>query len=156
LINVIILSETFLIGIFMNATTDYVLVLDQHPENIQAVAPLLQALHCPAVVAQSPDQVVHQVSDGVPYLVILVGDHQEWPTGLLHDLRHIADAVGGTILSLVDEHGPSWFHPEENPGFDGFLVKPLTSEVLVPLVQAAWVKQLCSLKSCPLPRSPQH
>ncbi|MEO1520160.1 MAG: hypothetical protein AAFU78_05220 [Cyanobacteria bacterium J06633_2] len=137
----------------MSVKTDYVLVLDQHPDHVQAVELLLRALHYPAIVAKSPDQVVHQVNDGFPYLVILVGNHQDWPTALLNELRNVADTFGGTILSLADNDISSWIHPEENPGFDGFLVQPLTSEVLVSLVQAAWVKQICSLKSCPLPQA---
>ncbi|MEM7773075.1 MAG: hypothetical protein AAF327_21530 [Cyanobacteria bacterium P01_A01_bin.37] len=139
----------------MHVTTDYVLVLDQHSEDVQAVEPLLRALHCPAIIANSPDQVADRVSNGFPYLLILVGNHHDWPTTLLNELRNIADTFGSTILSLADNHAPSWMHQEENPGFDGFLVQPLTSEVLGSLVQSAWVKQLCSLNSCPLPRSPQ-
>ncbi|MEB3210376.1 MAG: hypothetical protein VKL39_03450 [Leptolyngbyaceae bacterium] len=136
----------------MNVTTDYVLVLDPHPENVQAVEILLKTLRCPAIVAKSPDQAVNQMSSGFPYLMILVGNHHDWPMTLLNELRGIADTFGSTILSLTDNHDPSWMHPEENPGFDGFLVQPVTSDVLVSLVQAAWVKQVCSLKSCPLPQ----
>ena len=137
----------------MKVTNDYVLVLDQHPEDFQAVETLLRVLKCPAIVTDSPDQVVARVNKDFPYLLILVGNHRAWPKALLNELRNIADTFGGTLLSLTDNHMPSWIHQEENPGFDGFLVQPLSSEVLVSLVQSAWVKQLCSLKSCPLPRS---
>lgn len=138
----------------MKATHDYVLVLDQHPDDIQAVETLLQVLHCPAVVIDSAEQVVDRVNEDFPYLMILVGNHQRWPKTFLNELRDIADTFGGTILALTDNYVPSWIRQDENPGFDGFLVQPLNSDVLVSLVQSAWIKQLCSLKSCPLTRSP--
>jgi len=138
----------------MKATHDYILVFDQDPRDIQGIETLLKVLKCPTVVTNSPDQVVARVNENFPYLMILVGNHQSWPKALLDELRNVADSIGGTILSLTNDSMPSWTHQEENPGFDGFLVQPLNSEILVSLVQSAWVKQRCSLKSCPLPRSP--
>jgi DNA-binding NarL/FixJ family response regulator len=136
----------------MNSTNDYVLVLDQHPEDFQAVEKLLQGLKCPAVVADSPDQVFAHIDQDFPYLMILVGNHQDWPKAVLNELRYVADNFGGTILSLTTHHMPSWIHQEDNPGFDGFLVEPLSPDVLISLIQCAWVKQVYSVKHCPLPR----
>ena len=137
----------------MNATHDYVLVLDQRPSGFQSVEMLLRVLKYPTVVASLTDQVVERINEDFPYLIILVGNHQDWPKALLSELRHIADYSGGTILSLADNHMPSWIRQEENPGFDGFLVQPLSPDVLVSLIQSAWIKQVCSFKSCPLPQA---
>lgn len=136
----------------MKATNDYVLVLDQNPEDFQALETLLRGLQCPAVVADSPDQAFAQIDQDFPYLMILVGNHQDWPRALLDELRYIADSVGGTILALTNHPMPSWIHQEDNPGFDGFLVEPLSSDVLISLIQCAWIKQVYNLKRCPLPR----
>lgn len=127
----------------MKSTHDYVLVLDREPNDMQSVDLLLGFLQCPTIVADSADQVVARASQGMPYLIILVGNHHQWSAQLMNDLRCAADAVGGTILSLTDVHSPMWTDYEENPGFDGFLVRPLNHDVLLSLVQSAWAKHLC-------------
>lgn len=127
----------------MKSTHDYVLLLDGEPDDLQSVDMLLGILQCPTIVAESADQVVARASRGIPYLIILVGNHHQWSTQLLNDLRYASDAVGGTILSLTDTHSPMWTNREDNLGFDGFLVKPLNRDVLISLIQAAWAKHLC-------------
>lgn len=130
----------------MKTTHDYVLVLDQKPDDLQSVDALLQVLQCPTLVANSAEQVMARANHDVPYLMILVGNHRNWSAQLVNDLRHASDAVGGTILSLTDVYAPAWANFEDNPGFDGFLVQPLSQDILVSLIQAAWAKHLC--RSC--------
>ncbi|MBD2059824.1 response regulator transcription factor [Oculatella sp. FACHB-28] len=93
------------------------------------------------VFASSIDQVVAKVSQMSPYLVILAGDGQNWSQALVKDLRDAANTCETTIVALTDCNAPSWVHQEENPGFDGFLVKPISSDVLTSLVQSAWARQ---------------
>lgn len=141
----------------MKSTHDYVLVLDQEPNELQSVDLLLGVLQCPTIVVESADQVLAQTHQGIPYLIIVVGNHHQWSAQLLNDLRRTADAVGGTILSLTDVHAPMWEQQEENPGFDGFLVKPLSRDVLASMIQAAWAKHLCqSRKSIRRSRTIAH
>lgn len=97
--------------------------------------------------ANSEDQAVARVSQAPPYLVILTGDRQTWSHRLVHTLRNRAQAENITIVALTDCHSPSWLHQEENPGFDGFLVKPISGDILTSLVQSAWVRKTC----CSLP-----
>ncbi|MGB3495727.1 MAG: hypothetical protein WBA57_23560 [Elainellaceae cyanobacterium] len=141
----------------MKSTHDYVLILDREPSDLQSVDLLLGVLQCPAIVAESTDQVLARANQGIPYLIILVGNHHQWPAPLLNDLRHAADAVGGTILSLTDVHSPMWAQREDTPGLDGFLVKPLSRDVLASMMQAAWAKHLCrSRKSIRRSRTLTH
>ncbi len=84
-----------------------------------------------------------QAREHPPFLVILTGDHQKWSHALLSKLRTHANAGQITLVALTDFHAPSWMRQEENPGFDGFLVNPISSEVLLSLVQSAYTRQLC-------------
>ncbi len=94
-------------------------------------------------IACSEEQAVVQATEKPPFLVILTGDHQSWSQRLLHELRTQATAQAMTLIALTDFHAPSWVHQEENPGFDGFLVNPISSEVLSSLVQSAYTRQFC-------------
>jgi AmiR/NasT family two-component response regulator len=59
----------------------------------------------------------------------------------VNQFRSLADTCGITIVALTDVHAPSWLRQEENPGLDGFLVKPLNRDILSSLVQSAWIRQ---------------
>lgn len=83
------------------------------------------------------------VKEAPPCLLILAGGHQHWSTALVDQLRGISGIGASTIVALTDIHAPSWLRQEDNPGIDGFLVKPLDPEVLTSLVQSAWVRQTC-------------
>jgi DNA-binding NarL/FixJ family response regulator len=93
------------------------------------------------VVASSPDQAMARAVQAPPYLLILAGSQRSWSKALVHDFRNIASTCGITIVALTDFHAPSWLRQDENPGVDGFLVKPLNRDVLVSLVQSAWARQ---------------
>lgn len=95
------------------------------------------------VVAHSMEQVVARVNQAVPSLVILAGNDYEWSQVLVDKLRDSTGACGVTIVALSDCHAPHWLYQEHNPGLDGFLVKPLSGDVLISLVQSAWAKQAC-------------
>lgn len=126
----------------MQSPKSYVLVLNQESEeDSQRMALLLKRLKCPVVVATSADQAMSIAMQSPPYLVILVGNHRGWSRPLVDNLRKATGIHCSTILALNESHAPSWLHQEDNPGFDGFLVKPVNADVLSSLVQSAWVRQ---------------
>ncbi|NET37772.1 MAG: response regulator [Cyanothece sp. SIO1E1] len=134
----------------MKASQSYILVLDQTSDALYRAADdshmlqhRLKHLSCSVVIANSPDQAVAQVRQEPPYLVILVSNCQAWLQPLVNQLRGTPYADSSTIVALTDSNVPSWLHQEENPGLDGFLVKPLNSDILKSLVQSAWVRQTC-------------
>ncbi|MBW4517819.1 MAG: hypothetical protein KME11_21655 [Timaviella obliquedivisa GSE-PSE-MK23-08B] len=120
---------------------NYVLVLEQNSKDLQPLESLFHRLSCSMVVTDSPAQAVARASQVPPYLIILSGSQSAWSEELIHQFRHIADACDGTILALTDSHAPSWQRQEDNPGFDGFLVKPLHGDVLVSLLQSALARK---------------
>lgn len=120
---------------------NYVLVLEQNSDDLQRLESLFQRLSCSMVVTDSADQAVATASQIPPYLIILSGSQNAWSEALIHQFRHIADACDGTILALTDAHAPSWQRQEDNPGFDGFLVKPLQGDVLASLLQSALARK---------------
>lgn len=128
----------------MKPIQSYVLVLDQDSKNLQFLGLLLNQLRCPMEIVHSFDQAMAKVSHTPPYLIILSGNQQDWSEALIQKLRNIENhSICITIVALTDSHAPRWIHQEENPGLDGFLVKPLNSEVLSSLVQSAWARQAC-------------
>ncbi|MGG6295955.1 hypothetical protein ACQ4M4_16320 [Leptolyngbya sp. AN02str] len=119
----------------------YVLVLEQSSEDLQMLRSLLERLSCAMVVTNSADQIVLTAREETPCLVILGGNQQSWSHGLISTLRDLAKT--SMIVALTDSHAPSWLPQDENPGLDGFLVKPLSGDVLSSLVQSAWARQTC-------------
>ncbi|NJO79759.1 MAG: response regulator [Cyanobacteria bacterium RM1_2_2] len=129
----------------MEQLQKYILILDEGSDDLQIIESLLGHLRCPIVVAASPEQAMARASQAPPYLLILVGNQQDWSKPLVHQLVHqfrgLANAYGTTIVALTDVHAPSWLRQEDNPGVDGFLVKPLNQDILSSLVHSAWVRQ---------------
>jgi DNA-binding NarL/FixJ family response regulator len=130
----------------MNRSPSYILVLDQDSRNLQSLGLLLNQLQCPVVVARSLDQAMAEAS---PYLIILSGGQQNWTKTLVQKLRNVSNSSDCiTIVALTDFQASNWLSQEENPELDGFLVNPLNSDILVSLVQSAWVRQTyCSPQS---------
>ncbi len=125
----------------MKQTQRYVLVLGQDPRTLQMLGSLLNQLKYPMVVADSLDQAMLRASQAPPLMIILSG-HQNWTQTLIKKLRNVANSSNKiTIVALTEFHSPSWLHQDENPGVDGFLVKPLESDVLFSLLQSAWARQ---------------
>ncbi len=125
----------------MKIPHSYVLVLDQSSEDLQRLEKLLQPLRCPLVVVNSVEQVIARAMQSPPYLIILAGNSQLWSRQLVDQIRQLTNACGVTILAMTDCHAPSWMPQEDNPGVDGFLVKPISGDVLLSLVQSAWARQ---------------
>lgn len=118
----------------------YVLVLDHPSEDTEHLQSLLRRLRCSCLVINTAEQLVNVATKAVPYLVIVGGDQQMWSPGLVEQLRWVKGACRSTILALTDHHAPSWLPQEENPGFDGFLVKPLNGDVLSSVIESARVR----------------
>ncbi|WAL58107.1 response regulator [Thermocoleostomius sinensis] len=133
----------------MNRLSSYVLVLDQDSRNLQSLGSLLTQLQCPVVIARSFDQALEEASQTPPYLIILSGGQQNWTKALVQKLRNVSNSSDCvTIVALTDFQVSNWLSQEENPDLDGFLVNPLNSDILVSLVQSAWVRQTyCSPQS---------
>ena len=125
----------------MEQLQNYILILDEGSDDLQIIESLLRHLRCPMIVAGSPEQAMARATQAPPYLLILIGEQQHWCKPLVHQFRSLADTHGITIVALTDVHAPSWLRQEDNPGLDGFLVKPLNRDILSALVQSAWVRQ---------------
>ncbi len=129
----------------MKLASSYVLLLLQKTEDLHGLESFLGRLKCAVEIVTSPEQAVDRVHHSPPCLVIVQGNYRIWSQKLVRKLRAIADVDNITLIALTDAHAPSWLHQEENPGFDGFLVNPLSSDVLSSLIQSASARQLCRL-----------
>ncbi|MGI0488959.1 hypothetical protein ACN4EK_26415 [Pantanalinema rosaneae CENA516] len=127
----------------MESSLGYILLLAQHPRQARVLLSLLACSSYSVAIACSEEQAVVQAGQHPPFLIILAGDHHYWSQTLLQELRHRANTYRITLVALTDFHAPSWMHQEENPGFDGFLVNPLSHEVVSSLVQSAYTRQTC-------------
>ncbi|HEY9764697.1 MAG TPA: hypothetical protein V6D07_19370 [Trichocoleus sp.] len=125
----------------MKNSDGYILILDTQRHEPHGVHSLLTQLHCPVFIAGTAEQAVAKTRQMSPCLVILIGDGCSWSQSLVDQLRQEGSAAQMTIVALTDSSSPHWDHSEDNPGLDGFLVKPLSSEVLTLLVESALAKQ---------------
>ncbi len=119
----------------------YVLVLGQPSDDLQSLGSVLEGLRCPLVVANSVEQMIANISSAAPYLVILVCSDLRWSSRLVMRLRDISNARYATIVALADSHLSSWLPQADHSGLDGFLVKPLSGDILISLVQSALARQ---------------
>lgn len=121
---------------------DYILVLEQQPSyDSRLLSMLLDVWRSPLVVASSTNQVLDRIRYLPPSLVILIGNHESWPNQFSHQLRKEANLLGCTILALTDAASPSWPGQDDGSIFDGFLVKPLSSDVLTSVLQTAQARR---------------
>lgn len=128
----------------MSSTQSDILLLAKQSHEVCVLSSLLQDSHYSVSRTSSEEQALAQIDRKPPFLIILADDTQHWSQTLLRKLRHTAKAHRITLVALTDFRTPRWMHQEENPGFDGFLVYPLSSEVLSSLVQSAYARQaLC-------------
>ena len=93
-------------------------------------------------VAYSADQAVARIEQSIPYLVILSGTHQNWSPAFVDRLRETVKPLGTTIVALTQSDEPNWPLQEEHPGIDGFLVEPISHDVLHLLVKSAVAKTI--------------
>lgn len=120
----------------------YILVLAPDHQEIFNIRAIEADLPYPVVVARSADQAIAQIQQGYPSLVILVGhNHQAWSQTLVRHLRQTSPATEITIVALTDSTSPQWNHTEETPELDGFLVKPLSADIVKSLVESANARQ---------------
>jgi AmiR/NasT family two-component response regulator len=124
-----------------SATQNHVLVLNQGSDNLQRLDTLLAQLRCPVEWTHSPEQAMWKAQQISPCLVILAGSPYDWSRHMVHRFRTMNDQCSMTIVGLTDSHAPSWLRQEDNPGVDGFLVKPIDQDVLKSLVHSARVRQ---------------
>lgn len=127
----------------MKRPQSYVLVLDQDSGNLRVLGSMLDQLKCPMVVTRSIDHAMAKASQNSPYLIILSGSQRNWSQSLVKRLRNVANHSDYiTIVALTDFHSSDWLSQEENPDLDGILVNPIHSDVLISLVQSAWMRQM--------------
>lgn len=127
----------------MPLSFSHILLIAQQPQSVGVdvlTSSLRQSLYSVAI-ANTEEQAVAQTRSNPPFLIILAGDYQNWSDSLLQELRSYATEHRTTLVAVTDTHAPSWLHQEENPGFDGFLVSPISSEVLCSLVHTAHTRQ---------------
>lgn len=103
----------------------------------------LKRLNCPTIVATTLQQALYHAYHAHPCLVLLMGEHVHWPKSFIQQVRLASGLTHTTILAVTDSDSSSWIHREENPGLDGFLVNPLSTDVLTSLVESASAKQVC-------------
>ena len=121
----------------------YILLLAQQPQQAQVLLSLFRGSCYDVAIAGSEEQAIHHVNQRPPFLIILFGDPSHWSANLLHHFRAYCPDKQVTLVALTDFHTPRWVHQEENPGFDGFFVAPLSLEVATSLVQSAYTRQVC-------------
>ncbi|QQE63856.1 hypothetical protein GFS31_05270 [Leptolyngbya sp. BL0902] len=120
----------------------YILVLDPEHQEIRNIHAMEADLPYPVLVAQSAEQAIGWLRQGQPCLVILVGNsRQAWSSTLARHLRQISPNNAVTIVALTDSASPQWNHTEDVPELDGFLVKPLSLDIIRSLVESAQARQ---------------
>lgn len=127
----------------MQIASNYILVLAQQSDDLVSLKSLFRGISCAVAIATTEAQAVAQTSQNPPCLVLLTGNHTTWSQALVNNLRTSAHACGVTIVAITECHAPSWLPQEENPGIDGFLVKPISKDVLSSVVESASMRQLC-------------
>jgi CheY-like chemotaxis protein len=130
----------------MYLSSGYILLIAKQPHKVRVLLALLNHSGYSVEIAATESQAIAQTRQHLPFLIILVGNHTHWSEELLQGLRVHANNHHSTLIALTDFHAPSWIHQEENPGFDGFLVNPISIEVLSSLIQSAHTRQIC----CPV------
>jgi DNA-binding response OmpR family regulator len=123
----------------MDTSQEYILLLGQRLEGTQVISFLVNQ-SWPVFVAQSDDQAIARVQEATPCLVILAGNQQHWPQALVKRLRDQAEPKGTIILALTDSDEPRWSLDQEDTDLDGFLVQPVSYEVLTSLIESALAK----------------
>jgi CheY-like chemotaxis protein len=142
-----------LVGLAMKLMSRYVLLLTQRSEDLQGLGFLLERLRCSVAIVNSPEQLLAQVDQHPPCLVILQSSDDKWSQPIVQQLKTIIDTANTMLVALTDCHSPSWLLQEENPGFDGFLVNPISREVLSSLLQSAAARQMCGNHNIDIPPS---
>ena len=133
----------------MNYLPGYVLVIDHSTSDLQSTAEasesILQSLHCPVVITDSPEQAVAKAQSHHPHLVILSGDVSDQSPQIAKKIRQSVQPEEVVIVSLSKSSEFSWMSEPNSVEIDGFFVEPLSVDVLSALNQSAIVKKTCLL-----------
>ena len=121
--------------------SSYILLLAPQIEELQGLESLLQQLALDVEIVATADQALARVSQKPPCLVILQ-EHLR-SEAIIQQLRTIASADRMTLVIVTEPDSPSWLPQEQHPDVDGFLVKPLSSDVLFSLIHSASARQYC-------------
>lgn len=125
----------------MKFPQDYVLVLDEQKRfPARPELPSLRNKYA-FVVATSAEDAIAEAQAKNPCLVILVGENQSWFESQVRVLRQASRTPPMTIVALTESESPRWQSSDRSLDPDGFLVQPLTDDILVSLVQSAVIKQ---------------
>lgn len=125
----------------MKLPQDYVLVLNEQERYTQRSQLSHLSGNYSFIVADSADHVVEQARQMNPRLVILVGENPIWLENQVKALRQSAQTSPMTIVALSESGSPKWQSADKASDLDGFLVQPLTDDILVSLLQSAMIKQ---------------
>lgn len=130
------------LSIMLSNYDGYILVLNPDQQEIRTIRAIESDLPYPVFVANSTEQAVTRLTEGLPCLIILVGNNvQAWSRSLIQHLRQTPKAADTTIVALTDSASPQWNHSEDTPELDGFLVKPLSLDIIKSLVESAQARQ---------------
>lgn len=124
----------------MHSRPGYILLLMKQPQVLGILADLLKQGSHAVAIARSEDQALARARLNPPVLIIVAGDQRNWSSNL-GELRRYANTRQILLVALTDTHSPSWIYQEDNPGFDGFLVNPISSDILSSLVHSAQARQ---------------
>jgi DNA-binding response OmpR family regulator len=120
----------------------YILVVDPQRHEMPTFPPTRLDFEYPVFVVNSTEQAMGRLDQGFPCLVILIiDDGQDWLWSFIEKLRQITAARAMTIVALTDATSPEWHYSEDMPDVDGFLVKPLSLDILKSLVASATARQ---------------
>ncbi|MBU6228479.1 MAG: hypothetical protein KGQ93_02145 [Cyanobacteria bacterium REEB459] len=121
----------------------YILIVDPEYQEIQVNHCIETNIDYPVFVANSTEQAIGRLHQGLPWLVILVINNvQDWSQLWIQQLRQIQSAADMTIVALADSTSPQWKYWQDNPDLDGFLVKPLSLDIVKSLVASAVARQV--------------
>ena len=124
----------------MSTHDGYILVLDPEHQGVR-IHTVESELPYPVFVAKSQEQAIARLNQGQPCLIILVGSSgQSWSQTLVQHLRQLSPAEKMTIVALTDSASPQW-NDSDIPELDGFLVKPLSLDIIKSLVESAQARQ---------------
>lgn len=118
----------------------YILLMGKDSEVLRGLEVGLQKLECTVTIAPSLEQAIAKVSDSPPDLVLAAGTPQHYTSSSLSQLRDGDRHC--PILIFAVSHSPSYQPLTYNdPHFDGYLVNPVSEEVLNSLLQSAQAHQ---------------
>ncbi|MEB3272775.1 MAG: response regulator [Prochlorothrix sp.] len=126
----------------------YLLIVTENHEELIELEPLLLQMENPEAiaVAHSVDEAVTWIRNAPPYLMIVVEQQEPRMAQLVEECRQEQGHNPVTIVGLSRHDNPTWGNHEANPGFDGFLVHPISPAVLLLLIQSAQLRQTCYIR----------